>query len=456
MGHTDFLILNDPEFCFIEIVRKKVAKDYINGNKDQTLKSEEQQVSVKHETSDEHLKSDKSEIVTKVDNVLEKDETQITNQDEDNVNKETDVADILDNDDNSISKIKEEKLDDENIKNDENENDSVQSEDQKIEKNDEENTEKNDENIEKNVKDEIVNKTETDIEIEGDVETEEKMDDENNDDGGNKCSTNDDVKVSKVDDSSDSNTESKKAENSKKQADQIKAMLPDLDVIEPLTKLPQIDTFILKDFQNSMALDFSEATISQLFNSAVNWPKEYALQVRLQHIVHAVEHNEWPVSKTFTAYVAGIGPEYDMNIHEIPNRTPKRESSTPMSNEGSEIITITTDHGAPKSILNKNRPKKHIAIDVETERAKLQALVNSNYTNQMNASPSSALKTHYLADNDDSEESRRSTPSLQPPPAHQQSTSRVLSTLPIDMKYHSPKIIGSSTLIPGKFFIFHL
>lgn len=77
------------------------------------------------------------------------------------------------------------------------------------------------------------------------------------------------------------------------------------------------------------------------------------------HIVHAVEHKEWPVSTNFTA-----GDEADyLHSNEKDN---------------SEIITITTDHGlsralnaANASISAAKKRKRHIAIDVETERGKL-------------------------------------------------------------------------------------
>ena len=108
------------------------------------------------------------------------------------------------------------------------------------------------------------------------------------------------------------------------------------------------------------------------------------------HIVHAIEHKEWPVSVNFTA-----GDEIEI-----------------IEKDQSEIITITTDHGIPRSIpvsLSNNvgglnitnitsalgnavttanignnisissisnnntssamkKRKRHIAIDVETER----------------------------------------------------------------------------------------
>lgn len=98
------------------------------------------------------------------------------------------------------------------------------------------------------------------------------------------------------------------------------------------------------------------------------------------HIVHAIEHKEWPVAISFSA---GDEPEIINN-----------------EKESSEVITITTDHGVTRSIgsnvgttgvnvgvgvgvsvggvnssnINSNvltsskKRKRHIAIDVETER----------------------------------------------------------------------------------------
>lgn len=229
-----------------------------------------------------------------------------------------------------------------------------------------------------------------------------------------------------------------------KQAAELKAMFPDLEVIQPLSRLSQVDTFVLREKQSSGALDFSETTVAQLFNNAVKWPKEYAIQVRLQHIIYAVETNEWPATKSFSAYATGIGNEFDIPIHEIPNEPTKRETSTPMSMGEPELSL-----GSDKYGMNKKR-KRHIAIDVETERAKLHALLNSSHM----ASP---LPKHGMSwDNEDSEDSRRSTPvstALQPPPAHQQ-TSRMNMTnlkMPYDLQYSAPvaKTIGQTTVIPG-------
>lgn len=233
-----------------------------------------------------------------------------------------------------------------------------------------------------------------------------------------------------------------------KQAAELKAMFPDLEVIKPLSRLSQVDTFVLRDQKGTGALDFSETTVAQLLNNAVKWPKEYAIQVRLQHLIYAIETKEWPASKTFSAYASGIGNEFDIPIHELPNDPPKRDSSTPMSSVGeSEVITITTDNVNRTTTTNKKR-KRHIAIDVETERAKLHALLNNSHGIHNNP-----MSKHHPSwgENDDSEDSRRSTPvsqiqQLQPPPAHQHTSSRI----PYDLKYHVPtKTIGQTTVIPG-------
>lgn len=57
------------------------------------------------------------------------------------------------------------------------------------------------------------------------------------------------------------------------QAAELKAMFPDLEVIQPLSRLTQIDTFVLRD----KPIDYNEPTIVQLLshnsNSSAKWPK---------------------------------------------------------------------------------------------------------------------------------------------------------------------------------------
>lgn len=101
--------------------------------------------------------------------------------------------------------------------------------------------------------------------------------------------------------------------------------------------------------------------------------KDHALQVRLQHIVHAVEHKEWPVGRNFSAYSGGsvsTGVGTTETDHDTPEAT-CTPTSTPRSlSEGSEVITITTDHSSRQQVHTPHtlKRKRHIAIDVETER----------------------------------------------------------------------------------------
>lgn len=135
-----------------------------------------------------------------------------------------------------------------------------------------------------------------------------------------------------------------------------------------------------------------------------------------------METGEWPVSRSFSAYnIVPTGNSVDI---DRDSSTPKRESSTPCSlPDGSEMITITPDQGnnaarvvtsvssasAVANVLNQSpfnqnvpslsitptgpptgfKRKRHIAIDVETERGeqrkaclydemKAQRLMNMN------------------------------------------------------------------------------
>uniref|UniRef100_A0A0A9YRD7 Chromodomain-helicase-DNA-binding protein 6 n=1 Tax=Lygus hesperus TaxID=30085 RepID=A0A0A9YRD7_LYGHE len=215
--------------------------------------------------------------------------------------------------------------------------------------------------------------------------------------------------------------------------ERFKAMFPELEVMQ---KLPEIDTTVVTEKAAvTVPRPSLDSTVAQLiahsYQNPIKWPKEHALQVRLQHIVHVVEHKEWPASRNFTAYA-----------DEQP--TTMEEYMRSSYNEPSEVITITTDHG-PKANTFAQKRKRHIAIDVETERAKLHALLNSTNLQLQHAMKHSPSTPWDHTDESLSEESRRSTPlagvqNLQPPPAHQGSstatTSRLLSMPPYDLKYH--------------------
>lgn len=122
--------------------------------------------------------------------------------------------------------------------------------------------------------------------------------------------------------------------------------------------------------------------------------QEHALQVRLEHIVHAVETGEWPVGVSFSAYsecgtstepaggVSGGGglvpPQLSHHLHQLAAAAAAGAVPQPSeSQQHSEVITITTDHGLPRPAHHHhahslhsqaNKRKRHITLDVETER----------------------------------------------------------------------------------------
>ena len=170
----------------------------------------------------------------------------------------------------------------------------------------------------------------------------------------------------------------------------------------------------------------------------LRWFKDFALEKRISHIVSCTEKNQWPVGKNYSAYTGCQGVDLDIPLNETVTHINlvDRRSETP------DVITITTDQGVPKHLQAQlqNTPtsssggnsslsvsaaaaaavaaamnnsislspvvnssnvggnlntiainmgmgnntssgkkrKRHIAIDVETDRAKLHALLNSS------------------------------------------------------------------------------
>lgn len=273
----------------------------------------------------------------------------------------------------------------------------------------------------------------------------------------------------------DDETPAPKKDSVAKQAADLKARFPDLEVFQPLMKLKQLDSLILKgDTKDSLK------SLSRVFDTSmvVKWFRDFALEKRVSHIIYCVEKGEWPVGKSYSAYTGCLGIDLDLPLFETVKRItgmendPKRSaSSTP------DIITITTDnhqHQKPMtssqlqaqlssqlhqsltsnpalSITSNNGkkqkpPKRHIAIDVETERAKLHALLN-------NQNPLSSIKAPWNNNDEDGVDvSRRSSnsgpipPAHQPPPAHQHQSSNRSNM----QSYHKPTVIPgtSSTLTP--------
>ncbi|XP_046961984.1 chromodomain-helicase-DNA-binding protein 7-like isoform X2 [Vanessa cardui] len=118
-----------------------------------------------------------------------------------------------------------------------------------------------------------------------------------------------------------------------------------------------------------------------------HWFSERALETRLHHIAHAVQNCEWPSAMSTT-------------------------SSSKISDGNSTQVEVQDDR--------KQSQKRHIAIDVETERAKLHALLSSPQAAHSASRETHRLPTVLNQERDDASSdsgSRRSTPA--PPPAHQ-------------------------------------
>ncbi|CAH2243153.1 jg14445 [Pararge aegeria aegeria] len=141
---------------------------------------------------------------------------------------------------------------------------------------------------------------------------------------------------------------------------------------------PEEDTDALSELETLAKLGRIDETLTP-----EHWFSERALETRLHHIAHAVQNCEWPSASTATG----------------PTKT-SDGTSAPMESMDDR----------------KQSQKRHIAIDVETERAKLHALLSSPQ-----AAHSSSRETHRsMVERDDASSdsgSRRSTPA--PPPAHQ-------------------------------------
>ena len=253
-----------------------------------------------------------------------------------------------------------------------------------------------------------------------------------------------------------------------KQAAELRARFPDLEVFQPLMKLKQLDAMMKGDVKDNLK------SLSRVFDSSmvVKWFRDFALEKRVSHIIYCVENGVWPVGKSYSAYSGCLGIDLDLPLYETVKRLNTVDDSKRSTSSTPDIITITTDHhqmGGKSSMSNqlasslsaqlhqgltatpvsssggrgKKAQKRHIAIDVETERAKLHALLNSS-------APMGNQKSGWSNNDDEKPEisSRRSAAggsSLQPPPAHQhqQNTRSNISS-------YKPTVIPgtSSTLTP--------
>lgn len=224
----------------------------------------------------------------------------------------------------------------------------------------------------------------------------------------------------------DDETSTEKPTEEKKTVEEITPKPSQISELESLMKMKQFDAMMMKgDMKDSLK------SLSRVFDTSmvVKWFRDFALEKRISHIIYCVEKGTWPVGKSYSAYSGCLGIDLDLPLYETVKRINGSDDKRSSSNTP-DIITITTDHqlGGKSSLSalqsqlhqsmsalakqSKKGQKRHIAIDVETERAKLHALLN-------NSSPMGAnAKANW---HEDEQELRRAGQSLQPPPAHQPS-----------------------------------
>uniref|UniRef100_A0A1B0GKC1 BRK domain-containing protein n=2 Tax=Lutzomyia longipalpis TaxID=7200 RepID=A0A1B0GKC1_LUTLO len=218
-------------------------------------------------------------------------------------------------------------------------------------------------------------------------------------------------------------------EECNKQAAELKARFPDLEVIQPVVK-PKTTEIFPKEI---LAIREIKPIIPKLLSKQIliRWFRDFALEKRISHIIHCVEKNEWPVGRSYSAYTGCQGMDLDVPLYETVKRIPTAidvNLAAAVTNVGMagrsntpDVITITTDQGLSKQLQNPNlasmnpsgmsgsasalsqsmaaaaaaavaasnkKRKRHIAIDVETERAKLHALLNNTQNPGMSGSAS--------------------------------------------------------------------
>jgi chromodomain-helicase-DNA-binding protein 7 len=231
----------------------------------------------------------------------------------------------------------------------------------------------------------------------------------------------------------------KTTDSSVKKSTEETTRTPQFPDLEPLMKMKHFDAMLMKgDMKDSLK------SLSRVFDTSmvVKWFRDFALEKRISHIIYCVEKGTWPVGKSYSAYSGCLGIDLDLPLHETVKRInsvdDKRSSSnTPESSLTaleSQLRHSSSEFMGALTKQSKKGQKRHIAIDVETERAKLHALLNNSTPMGANA------KANW---HEDEQDLRRTGQSLQPPPAHQPSARS------LDRYKPSVTIPGtSSTLTP--------
>ena len=126
--------------------------------------------------------------------------------------------------------------------------------------------------------------------------------------------------------------------------------------------------------------------MAQTYAAAIKWPKDKILEVRLRHVMHCVEKDEWPVDRDYALsdhllkededdealFAALLAQASAANASTANSDTP-RDTSTPMS-ESSEVSfdndpNVLT-HGKRSGQRRGRRP-----LDYSDDRSKIRSLL---------------------------------------------------------------------------------
>lgn len=243
-----------------------------------------------------------------------------------------------------------------------------------------------------------------------------------------------------------------KVEEKKEQDDNCVTIIDDDDDVMIVGKGDPDDDEVMHEKEKA-SIEKQNQQLAQLLQQTrmkfenpvkIRWFRDFALEKRVSHIVHCIEHSEWPVNKSYSAYAGCQGINLDVPLHETVKHMPPTIDlvgrSTPdlMSISGdltsakkmpsATVLPIPSPNtkytnmqmpGIPTSGGKKR--KRHIAIDVETERAKLHALLNSSQDSIPGSAPQTPVQSKQMnwPTEDDQKSAKRSLSAMQPPPAHQ-------------------------------------
>lgn len=156
------------------------------------------------------------------------------------------------------------------------------------------------------------------------------------------------------------------------------------------------------------------------------WPTDQAIHLRLEHVVHAIEFNKWPVSKLFASADLCNGQAEKTSCIS----TPSRSSPTP----GPDLqVSRPMDTNLQFSTSSRRAKRRRIAIDVEADRAKLQALLRqSNFEHNLFKDSPRETDLSQIEYSGIYSESK-------PPPAHQHTSAASFSSRRNLQRRRSPK-----------------